>query len=229
MVTVNMQRKNRKLRNQGSAMVVAIVVGVVIMVFVLSLLLLSYSLFSTAAQKTTQMQCRELAKSVNKELRQEILSPDYDTYASQLAAEGTENNLWFYLRYNLWQEDVWPYYNEEESGHGEDDSYRYFTIDTADSDEYDGIADTILITMYWEIESDNPQEESDKSLTLLHVQVEVKKGDCSYSMESVYALTVAEYSDAESAGGTGNGITGTSVNPYNQSIDTAEKWIWTPD
>jgi hypothetical protein len=220
---IKRQISKKKARNQGSAMVVAIVVGVVIMVFVLSLLLLSYSVFSSAAQKNTQLQCRELAKSVNQELRQELTTPDYDSYDAQAAAEGVENNLWFFLRSNLWQNEVWPYYQEGVAGHGEEDSYRYFTMHASDSEDYADAADTVLVTLYWEIDSDNPQEETDKSMTLLHVQVMAEKGDCSYTMETVYALTVTSY---EGASENDMQIEDSS---YGLPINTNEKWIWTPD
>jgi type II secretory pathway pseudopilin PulG len=206
-------------------MIVATIVGAVIMVFVLSLLLVSYSLFTTAARKETQLQCQELARSVNQEIRQELMKPDYDTYEDQLAAVGTENDLWFFLRYNLWQDDAWPYFHEGESGHNKSDSYRYFTIDATDAEELGGMADQILITMYWEIDSEEPAAETDKSFTTLHIKVEAQKGDCAYAMESAYALTVIAYDSAAEDGE----LEDAGSNPFHEVIDKNEKWAWEPD
>jgi hypothetical protein len=194
-------------------------------VFVLSLLLVSYSLFSTAAQRSTQMQCQELAKSVNQEIRRELTDPGYDTYEEQAAAVGRENELWFFLRYQLWQDGIWPYYQEGESGHNTADSYRYFTIDAAQADELEGMADQILITMYWEIDSENPAAETDKSVTLLHISIETRKGDCAYVLDSEYALTVLAYDSAIDGGE----MEDAGSNPFHTSIDKNEKWAWELD
>lgn len=222
--------EKKKQQNEGSAMIVAIVVGVVITVFALSLLLVSYSLFYSATRQSTQMQCKEVAKSVSKELRQELVETDYEDYEEQLAAAGNENNFWFFLRYNLWQEEVWPYYDDTEAGHDESDSYRYFTMDAVNAAEFEGMADKILITMYWEIDSEDPQNETDKALTTLHIKVEAEKDNCSYMMESAYALTVVSY-DADAADGDSvmESIENVTINPYHNSIDINEQWIWSPD
>lgn len=225
---MSFQVRNKRKLNEGSAMIVAIVVGVVIMAFSLSLLLAAYSLFYSTTRQSTQVQCKELAKSVSKELKQELMQTSYHDYEEQRAAAGNENNLWFFLRYNLWQEEAWPYYHDGETGHTETDSYRYFTVDAADASGFEGMADKILITMYWEIESDEPSSETDKALTVLHIQVETEKDDCTYTMESAYALTVVpydndvDYEDMES-------IENTTINPYHKSIAINEQWMWSPD
>jgi hypothetical protein len=143
-------------KNQGAAMIVAMVVGVVLMAFALSLLAVSYSLFSSASQRTTQLQCRELARSIDRELQRELTEPNYATYAKQKEDEGKKNNLWFFVRYNLGQSNSnqsgWPYYKEGEVGHSKEDSSKYFTMDASDDSELQGWADEISICLYWEID-----------------------------------------------------------------------------
>jgi hypothetical protein len=176
------------------------------------------------AGQSTQTQCKELAKSVNQELRQELMKTDYTSYEEQLAAAGTDNQLWFYLRYNLWQEDTWPYYKEGVTGHNEGDSYRYFTMEVPEA----AAADKVLVTLYWEIDSEAPETETDKSFTLLHVKIETEKGNYGYTMETVYALTVSPYDGAVGYGDL-EGLENTTINPSQREIDKNEKWVWTPD
>jgi hypothetical protein len=216
----------KKKQNQGAAMIVAIVVSVVLVAFALSLLLLSYSLASSASGSEIELQCKELAKSVNSKLRQELLNVDYDSYEEQYAASGNENNLWFFLRYNLWQNDIWPYYNDTETGHGITDSYRYFTLDVENSEEYANLAGQVKVTMYWE--SDQSTDETDKAFTVLHVRVEVNRDDYAYALDSAYALTVAPYDEATDDEETVT-VSDTELNPYGNAIVKNEKWIWTQD
>jgi hypothetical protein len=151
-----------------------------------------------------------------------------------MAAAGNENNLWFFLRYNLWQGDIWPYYykddktDEEVTGHTLEDSTRYFTIDVTGDDTWIGMADQILISMYWEIESDDPASETDKSLTVLHIRTEVTKGDCGYAMEKAYSLNVADF-DSEAEEEKLEGFSNASLNPNGRQIDTNENWMWAYD
>jgi hypothetical protein len=230
---MGLSAKKKIKQNQGAAMIVTIVVGVVLMAFALSLLLLAYSLAASVTGRTIETQCKELAKSVNRELEAELMTADYDNYEQQCADFGNKNNLWFYLRYNLWQDEVWPYYNDLEAGHDVEDTYRYFRLDAQNTEEYGAMADSILITMYWEIDSDQPSEEDDKSFTVLHIRTEVQKGDYAYAIDSAYALTVTSYAENEDIDDIGDGDTealeNASVNPYHRSIYKNEKWVWTPN
>jgi hypothetical protein len=205
-------------------MIVAVVVGVIITVFVLALLLVSYSLFYSVTQHSAELQCRELAVSLDEEIRKELTTPDYETYEAEQAAEGHENQLWFFLRNNLWQGTVWPYYHEGESGHGKAESYRYFTVDITSDDRIAGMADQVLVTMYWEIYSDEPQLATDKGLTGVHIKVCVEKDKESYELESAYDLSVGYYVEPEEAEGeSGEGVT----EDEDAAEELHEKWIWT--
>lgn len=221
-------RKKKGQKNQGSAMIVAVVVGVVLMVFSLSLLLLSYSLFSSVTSKSSQIQCRELAKSVNQRLKEELTTTAYSSYDEQTQKAGSENALWFYLRYNLWQNN-WPYYNEGELGHTETESYKYFTIET-DGTTLNGVADQILITMYWELNDGkkNPATITDKNCTDLSIKITVEKGESSYTLQSSYSLSCGnEYTDE--AENTMESISNLSINPNMNSIYKIERWTWISD
>lgn len=216
-------RKGRDKRqlNSGSAMIVAIVVSIVLMVFALSLLLVSYSLFSSTANQNTQTKCRELAKSVSLEIREELTTPSYSNYDEQKKdiLDG-KNPLWSYIRCNLWQSN-WPYYNESETGHKAANSYKYYKLDAGD---LNGMAGQVTVTMYWEIESADPSVETNRSLTKLHVIVKAENDQSSYEAESVYALNCASFVD--STEGEVDTVSSSSANPQNNSIYKNENWKW---
>ena len=62
--------------DRGSAMITALVVGVVMMVFALSMLLISYALYAQSAKRTTQIQCRYMAGELLRELETELGETD---------------------------------------------------------------------------------------------------------------------------------------------------------
>ena len=78
-----MKRRDRMMRklhkdDSGVAMIMALIVGVVVMAFCLSLLLVTYTLYSQTARKNAQMQCKVLAQSYVECLRTELADPDSD-------------------------------------------------------------------------------------------------------------------------------------------------------
>ena len=130
-------KKKALKQKEGSALLIAIVIMMVLTMLTLALLLVSYSLFATANKQQGMEQCKEMAQSLSRELEEEITGTDVDfsTYDEMKTAyEAGESPLWFYLRFNLWQSD-WPYYNEEERGHTAAYAYRYFDINTGTGKE----------------------------------------------------------------------------------------------
>ena len=61
--------------NKGSAMITALVVGLVIFAFCLSMLLVSYTLFSQTSRSQIQLACKNLAQSVAEEIGDELKDP----------------------------------------------------------------------------------------------------------------------------------------------------------
>lgn len=217
---------SKKTENSGVALIVASIVSAVVMVFALMLILASYTLFVTANKQSMESRCRELSVSVNKEIKQELMLVNYNSYEEQCNAAGVENNFWFYVRYNIWQNNTWPYYDGT-PGHEMENSAKYFKIDLSEREDYRRVADSVVVTMYWEIDSDNKATETDKSLGILHVNVNVVKGDSSYSVDSVYSLSVVGY-DITGGFDVTESLNNQAINPYNNSIVTNEKWMWTP-
>ncbi len=74
------QRKRNILRNNqsGVAMLMVLIVGAVILVFCLSLLLVTYSLFAQTARQTTRLQCKMMAQSFSESLQEELSDSSSD-------------------------------------------------------------------------------------------------------------------------------------------------------
>lgn len=226
-----------KKNNKGAAMIVALVVMTVLMMFCLSLLLVVYSLYTSTLKKNSALQCKEACKTMSFELQSELTEPVYADHESQSAAQksvtGTGgDSLWFYIRYNIWQ-DSWPYYSSTERGHGKDEAYRYFTI--TPSEDVAGMAEDIKVCIYWE-KDDNAsagdgQEDDGSDIleqradTILHVVVTCSKNEQSYTIETEYTLMAGEYADITDKTEEDTMLK-QGVNPYNNSIYKFEKWQW---
>ncbi|MBR0147933.1 MAG: hypothetical protein IJM23_01910 [Lachnospiraceae bacterium] len=64
--------------NRGSAMITAIVVGVIMAVFCLSLLLVTYTLYAQTAKRNALIQCKYAAGSMAQLLEEELKDPTSD-------------------------------------------------------------------------------------------------------------------------------------------------------
>lgn len=78
--------------DSGVAMIVVLIVGAVVMVFCLSLLLVTYTLFAQTSRQTTQLQCKLLAQSCSEMLGEEFKNPDSEL--SGYLSEQIENGSW---------------------------------------------------------------------------------------------------------------------------------------
>lgn len=86
------QRNRRILRNNqsGVAMLMVLIVGAVILVFCLSLLLVTYSLFAQNARQTTRLQCKLMAQSFSESFQEELSdsSSELSVYLGKQISEG---------------------------------------------------------------------------------------------------------------------------------------------
>ncbi len=232
-------RLNKKIRNsklykdnRGSAMIVAIVVSIIVITFTLSLLLVSYSLFVSNERKVTQSQVKELSKSISIEIGDELTCPQFDS--KQALIDGINNkegakycapdyNMWYYVRYNVFQTN-WPYYRDETAaGHIKSNAFRYFKMNFTggDTSAYSAMADDISICMYWECEDFSIKDEA-----LLTVEVTVTKGDQTSTTTSYYELSVSDFPDAAD-GVTEDNTANEAYNPTGNKINLKENWKWT--
>lgn len=217
--------------NRGSAMIVAIVVSIIVIAFTLSLLLVSYSLFVSNERKVTQTQVKELSKSISLEIGDELTRPSYDDSQALLdAINNDENakycapdyNMWFYVRYNLFQKN-WPYYKDETTAsHVGADARRYFKLNLTGGDTaaYSAMADDISVCMYWECDDISIKEQA-----VLTVEVTVTKGDQKSTTTSYYELGVSYYS-GNMSDKIENDKEDPAFNPAGNTIDLNERWTW---
>lgn len=195
---MNGKRRNRfHLDNSGSALITALVVSAVLLVLCLSLLLVSYALFSDVNEQNVEMPKRELAFSVAEEMEHELfdVNCDYATEEEMEAFyEASKDELWKYVRYNIWQnfgpggqmttEDTWLYYDEKTPGHNNlEECSRYFSMDTGSS------ASNITVQLYWELPEDFDGDTDRKEGTILHAVYRLyEDNEVSFKTEREYIL-----------------------------------------
>jgi hypothetical protein len=72
--------KIKKMDNRGSAMITAIVAGVVMAVFCLSLLLVTYTLYAQTARRNVQIQCKYAAGNMAAQLETQLKDKESELY-----------------------------------------------------------------------------------------------------------------------------------------------------
>ena len=70
------RRRTVRNSNAGVAMVTVLIVSAIVMVFCLSLLLVTYTLFAQTSRQVAQLQCKLLAQSMFETLGEELENPD---------------------------------------------------------------------------------------------------------------------------------------------------------
>ncbi|MBQ8923964.1 MAG: hypothetical protein IJ053_04130 [Lachnospiraceae bacterium] len=135
----------------------------------------------------------------------------------------SDYNLWYYIRYNLFQNNWLSYKDETSAGHVQANAYRYFTLDVSGGDvtQYATWADEVSVCMYWECEAEDVKDEA--TLTII---VTVTKGDQKAVVTSYYTLNVDNFPDSDE-GETINDRTDSAFNPTGNSIYLSENWRWT--
>lgn len=87
-----MKSKRKQLNNSGVAMIFAVIVGVVVMVFCLSLLLVTYTLYAQSSRQTTRTQCKLFAQSFQESFGQEL--NDENSSLNQYLADCINDGEW---------------------------------------------------------------------------------------------------------------------------------------
>lgn len=90
-----MSHKNRKKikdDDSGVAMIFVMIVSAVVLAFCLSMLLVTYTLFTQTSRQTTQMQCKLLVQTFSESLGEELKDPDSEI--SRYLGNQIRNGLW---------------------------------------------------------------------------------------------------------------------------------------
>ena len=219
------QKKNRQLNksyqsDRGVALIMAVVIISILIIFTFSLMLVAYSLYSSQNKNVAVMRCSEAANTLSAALCEELTWVDQD---SNRYPE-LDSYLYRYLRYNLCQADTWPYYDSKNAGeHGKDKAFRYFELKhntakkvySADgsiekstdesgnpvdlmSDGVEGMPGKTTVCIYWEPPtgmdlSDNASKMASKDGLILHLDVTCESASQSYTVEKKLRLKVYSY------------------------------------
>jgi len=209
-------KKNIKDRlNQGTAMIVAIIIMSILMIFTFSLTLVAYTLYASQNKNIASMRCSEAANTLSLALEDEL------TYDKEVAKDPVyESYLYNYLRYNLCQASTWPYYNPNEDGHTEEYAFRYFelkynskkpsydedgnAIENANHtpkylDGIEGMPGRTEVCIYWMLPdgvetTDNLSGSGESRQGVrLFIEITSESANQSYTVKSEYVLNVLYY------------------------------------
>ena len=223
-----------KNSNRGAALMVAVVIIGILMVFVLSLLLVTYPLYASQNKKSASRRNAEAANTFSVALTKELVS------------NGSAGELWRYLRFNVCT-STWPYYMPGEEGHGEAEAFRYFNVnynfvkqyfDEPDDEEQDplsgleGFPGKMELCIYWKAPTEHDMADS-KTGTRLFIEVICETGSQSYVIKNEYALDAPRFETTQLR--LKNALSGyAQINAYNplqqgeeDGINLDENWNWT--
>ncbi len=233
-------------------MVAVIIIGI-LMVFTLSLVLVTYTLYSSQNKKAASKKNSEAANSLSTAITTELTGTN---------AESAE--LWRYVRFNICQEGTWPYYdpNYTGTGHSEKDAFRYFDMRVNYSDNYfntaipanaedalnsmDGYPGSVKLCVYWMLpegsvpitahsdEVDVADLRKSKSGIRLYVEVICETASQSYVIKNQYTLTLEEITvererkvlNMMAGVDTYNPISFSTGTEQTSPINLTEKWVW---
>ena len=215
-------RKKNYIRggDRGAALMVAIVIIGILMVFALSLLLVTYTLYASQNKKAASQRNSEAANTLSVALTTELTEGINKNGVKQ---DPSECELWRYLRFNLCTDKTWPYYNPGEAGHGETEAFRYFNLnynfvskyfDAPSATEQDplsgmeGFPGKVQLCIYWCLPSDidEPDKINDffsgqgangKSGVKLYIEVICETGSQTYVVKNKYVLSENDFGSTD--------------------------------
>jgi len=183
-------------KNHGAAMVVAIIIMGIIMVFAFALLLVSYTLYASQNKKASNIRCAEAANTFSVAITDEL----EDENAYKISA------FWKYLRCNTLQgTKTWPYYEPGTAGHEKNDAFRYFDLNAnSNYDEVQGFPGSVKLCVYWTVKDDSSVKSqlvtrsfeqlstNDRSGALIHIEVIAESGSQTYTVTNIYEVSISE-------------------------------------
>ncbi len=226
-------KKSIKSSNRGAALMVSVVIIGILMVFVLSLLLVTYTLYASQNKKAASRRNAEAANTFSAALTKELVET------------GPGGELWRYLRFNVCT-STWPYYMPGEEGHGEAEAFRYFNVnynfvrqyfDVPDEEAQDplsgleGFPGKMELCIYWQPPTEHELDVS-KTGTRLFIEVICETGSQSYVIKNEYSLDAPNYETTQQR--MKNALTGYSqIEAYNplqlgaeDGVILDENWNW---
>ena len=155
----------KKLRdcNDGSTMVVAIIIIAVLIVFTFSLMLITYTLYASQNKRISSMKCSEAANTLSLAIGKDI---DAKRSIDEDECPEKKSYLYQYLRYNIYQDSTWPYYlNDNDAEHNKEVATRYFRLINNKKTVYDKEGEPLTVGKKTETaegeNSENPDDDDD--------------------------------------------------------------------
>ncbi len=230
-----MKQRKVKTSNDGAAMVMVILIIAILIVFAFSLMLVSYTYYASQSKNVASKKCSEAANTLSLALVDELT----DSNAPYKSA------LWNYLRYNLFQDGTWPYYDSTVDGHTEKEAFRYFNLKYNKADYHDeygydlpGFPGDVQLCVYWTPASDaekkttEHQSEISKKNAILYVEITCMAASQTYTVTNSYKLKVRNITgdpteeDTKLINVQTLNQNNTSYNPLIKEINVREKWEW---
>ena len=214
--------------NKGTAMMVAIIVIAVVMIFTFSLMLVTYTLYASQSKKAASLRNKEAANSLSLAIREELQSP-----------EAYKNSaLWRYLRCNIYQSATWPYYKKDVENHTSEYAFRYFDLKKNANYNIDGFPGSIKLCMYWCIPEDTVVSDDEelsqlainrKKDSYLFIEVICNTGGQTYSIKDKYKMQINSFAENNPDHENEKNIISsleadTKYNPMRLNINENEKW-----
>jgi hypothetical protein len=210
--------------NKGSALVIVTIIIAILITFTFSLLLILTTFYNTENNKIYSMRSSAAAESLSDVVNEQI--------------QDQNSTLYQYIRYNLIQDDTWPYFDPTCSGHTKDDAIRYFDLKT--NENIPGFPNKIILGIYWELPDNHdnnserdeailPSEITNKNGIKLHIEIICETVDEMYSLENLYELNVSTYNsdEEEQLNLFRTNSSDPSLNPFNFNFEEdLEKWEW---
>ncbi|MCR5104567.1 MAG: hypothetical protein K6B68_08965 [Eubacterium sp.] len=211
-------------KNRGTAMIAAIIIIAVLMVFTFSLMLVTYTLYASQNKKLASQRNREAANTLSVAIRKELESD----------SANADSWLWRYLRCNLYQDSTWPYYDPDAPS---ENAYRYFNLYRNSNYEVDGFPGNVKLRMYWSLPpgitlsdvqklSDLPID--DKKNAILYVEIICETAKQSYTVQNKYKISISQFDstaeDISEKRTLEKTVSDKNFNPMALTISDNEKW-----
>ena len=192
------RKKHSKLNRdeRGAALIFMIIIISIIIIFTFSLLLATYNLYASQNKKAASLRSSEAAKSLSVALEKELT--DEKAYEN--------SGLWKYLRFNMMEDNTWPYYDPSKSDHTEKYAFRYFNLKPNSNYNVDGFPGEVELCIYWELPANFsiPEGKTIKDLTpeqkkefKVTIEITCTTGNQSYTVKNKYLVDVTSFTIAD--------------------------------
>lgn len=171
--------KKRLQNKDGSSLLMAVVVMMIVTVLSMSLLVVSFSLFKTSASQSQMEQCKEMSRTLSVQIEEELSNvvlngaDEYDAYLEN----PNNHEFWLFLRQNMFDPLNWPA--------GMENAKELKIMQTGVDEDADAFLQGVTVKVWYENEST-----STKDNTTVKIQVISNLHQQTSIVTSIYHLQV---------------------------------------